>query len=52
MWNNVGFDILVCVYIYMENPIPTVITINRWYIYHSQSWVVYATVLPTLLELG
>jgi len=23
------------------------ITINRWYLYHSQSWLVYGTVLPT-----
>ena len=23
-----------------------------WYVYHSQSWVVYDTVFPTLLELG
>ena len=22
---------------------------NRWYVYHSQSWVVYDVVFPTLL---
>jgi len=27
---------------------PPVITTNRWYVYHSQSWVVYGIVLPTL----
>ena len=26
------------------------IFINRWYVYHSQSWVVYGIVLPTLTK--
>ena len=33
----------------MPSTIPK-ITINRWYVYHSQSWVVYGIVLTTLPE--
>ena len=30
---------------------PPIITIDKWYVYHSQSWVVYGIVLPTLVTL-
>ena len=32
----------------INNECKTIIAINRWCVYHSQSWVVYDIVLPTL----
>ena len=39
-WNNVAKQ---C-HVYH----PSVISIDRWYLYHCQSWLVYDNVLPTL----
>ena len=30
---------------------PPVITIDSWYVYHSQTWVVYGIVIPTLWKI-
>ena len=35
-----------------HKPCPSHHNFDRWYVYHSQSWVVYGIVLPTLMAIS